>query len=122
VLAAPLLAVCALALRWESGPGALFRQKRVGMDDRLFTLFKLRTLRPASEWESRTRWSVADDPRLGPVGRLLRAASLDELPQLANVLRGEMSMVGPRPESLISSRSSAPGTAATRPGTGCRRG
>lgn len=97
-LAAPVLAACALALRREGGPGVLFRQQRVGLDDRLFTLLKLRTLRPASEWESRTRWSVADDPRLGPAGRLLRAASLDEVPQLANVLRGEMSMVGPRPE------------------------
>jgi exopolysaccharide biosynthesis polyprenyl glycosylphosphotransferase len=97
-LAAPVLAVCALALRWEGGPGVLFRQQRVGRDEQPFTLLKLRTLRPSSDWESRTRWSVADDPRLGPVGKLLRAASLDELPQLVNVLRGDMSMVGPRPE------------------------
>jgi exopolysaccharide biosynthesis polyprenyl glycosylphosphotransferase len=97
-LTAPLLAACALVLRWESGPGVLFRQERVGLDDRLFTLLKLRTLRPESDWESQTRWSVADDPRLSPIGRLLRAASLDELPQLVNVLRGDMSMVGPRPE------------------------
>jgi exopolysaccharide biosynthesis polyprenyl glycosylphosphotransferase len=98
VLAAPVMAACALAIRLESGPGVLFRQERIGMDERPFTIVKLRTLRPASEWESRTRWSVANDPRLGPVGRLLRATSLDEVPQLANVLRGEMSLVGPRPE------------------------
>jgi exopolysaccharide biosynthesis polyprenyl glycosylphosphotransferase len=98
VLAAPVMAACALAIRLEGGPGVLFRQERIGMDERRFTMIKLRTLRPASEWESRTRWSVANDPRLGPVGRFLRATSLDEVPQLANVLRGEMSLVGPRPE------------------------
>jgi exopolysaccharide biosynthesis polyprenyl glycosylphosphotransferase len=98
VLSAPVLAVCALAIRLESGAGVLFRQERVGMDGRRFVILKLRTLRPSSEFESRTQWSVADDPRLGRVGRLLRAASLDELPQLVNVLRGEMSLVGPRPE------------------------
>jgi exopolysaccharide biosynthesis polyprenyl glycosylphosphotransferase len=98
VLATPVLAVCALAIRLEGGAGVLFRQERVGMDGRRFVMLKLRTLRPSSEWESRTQWSIADDPRLGRLGRLLRAASLDELPQLVNVLRGEMSLVGPRPE------------------------
>jgi exopolysaccharide biosynthesis polyprenyl glycosylphosphotransferase len=98
VMATPVLALCALAVRLESGPGVLFRQERIGMDERRFTMFKLRTLRPESEWESQTQWSVAGDPRLGPVGRFLRATSLDELPQLVNVLRGDMSLVGPRPE------------------------
>jgi exopolysaccharide biosynthesis polyprenyl glycosylphosphotransferase len=98
ILAAPVMAACALAIRLEGGPGVLFRQERIGMDERPFTMVKLRTLRPSSEWESRTKWSVANDPRLGPVGRFLRATSLDEVPQLANVLRGEMSLVGPRPE------------------------
>jgi lipopolysaccharide/colanic/teichoic acid biosynthesis glycosyltransferase len=95
---APLLAVLALAVRLEGGPGVLFRQTRVGMDNRPFELLKLRSLRPATEDESATRWTIVDDERLGPVGRLLRASSLDELPQLWNILRGDMSLVGPRPE------------------------
>ena len=94
----PLFALCALAVRIECGPGVIFRQDRVGRDGRRFTLFKFRSLRPADEHESATRWSVAGDARIGPVGRVLRRTSLDELPQLVNILRGEMSLVGPRPE------------------------
>lgn len=98
VLAAPLLACCALAVRLADGPGVIFRQERVGRDGRRFTLLKFRTLRPADEREAATRWSVAGDQRISAVGRLLRRTSLDELPQLWNVLRGDMSLVGPRPE------------------------
>lgn len=98
VLAAPVLAACAIAVRIETGPGVLFRQNRVGLDGRAFTVMKFRTLKPASDDESATRWNIALDDRLGPVGRLLRRTSLDELPQLWNILRGDMSIVGPRPE------------------------
>ncbi|WP_068921492.1 sugar transferase [Planobispora rosea] len=98
VVCAPVIAVCALAVRCESGPGVLFRQTRVGCGGRRFELLKLRTLRPGDPHESETRWSIADDRRVGPVGRLLRRTSLDELPQLWNILRGDMSVVGPRPE------------------------
>ncbi|MBG0828117.1 sugar transferase [Planomonospora sp. ID67723] len=98
VAAAPVLAVCALAVRREGGPGVLFRQHRVGLGGRWFELLKLRTLKPSDAHESATRWSIADDRRMGPAGRLLRRTSLDELPQLWNILRGEMSIVGPRPE------------------------
>lgn len=94
----PLLAISALAVRLESGPGVLFRQTRVGRGGRQFSLIKFRSMRPASAGESQTLWSIADDDRIGPVGRFLRKTSLDELPQLWNVLRGQMSMVGPRPE------------------------
>ncbi|MEJ5944698.1 exopolysaccharide biosynthesis polyprenyl glycosylphosphotransferase [Pseudokineococcus basanitobsidens] len=94
----PLVAVCALAVRREGGPGVLFRQVRVGLDGREFELLKLRSLRPVDAAESATTWSIADDDRVGPVGRLMRRTSLDELPQLWNVLRGDMSLVGPRPE------------------------
>ena len=97
LVVAPLLALAALAVRREVGPGALFRQERVGLDGRRFELLKLRTLR-ADEHEAATRWSVATDERVGPVGRWLRRTSVDELPQLWNVLRGDMSLVGPRPE------------------------
>lgn len=96
--ALPVLAACALALRIEGGPGVLFRQQRVGLDGRQFTLLKFRSLKPAAEQESATRWNIAHDCRLGPVGRFLRKTSLDELPQLWNVLTGTMSLVGPRPE------------------------
>ncbi|MDT0310665.1 exopolysaccharide biosynthesis polyprenyl glycosylphosphotransferase, partial [Streptomyces sp. DSM 44917] len=96
--ASPLLALCALAVRLADGPGVLFRQERVGEDGRPFRILKFRTLRPADDREAATRWNVAGDGRLSPVGRLLRRTSLDELPQLWNVLRGDMSLVGPRPE------------------------
>jgi len=94
----PLMAACAIAVRVEGGPGVLFRQRRVGAGGRTFMVLKFRTLKPADEKESDTRWSVDGDDRMGPVGRFLRRSSLDELPQLWNVLRGDMSLVGPRPE------------------------
>jgi exopolysaccharide biosynthesis polyprenyl glycosylphosphotransferase len=98
VLLSPVLAVCALLVRRELGSPIIFRQERVGLDGRPFQLLKFRSLRPADETESRTNWNIKHDHRLGPVGRFLRATSLDELPQLWNILRGDMSLVGPRPE------------------------
>ncbi|MER6298796.1 sugar transferase [Kitasatospora sp. NPDC001539] len=98
LLLAPVLALCALAVRFDTGPGVLFRQQRTGLDGRVFTVLKFRTLRPSNEHESATRWNISQDQRMGAVGRLLRKSSLDELPQLWNVLRGDMSLVGPRPE------------------------
>lgn len=98
VAVAPLLLGLTLAVRLENGPGVLFRQERIGIDGRPFELLKLRTLRVLDDADSALTWSVAGDVRLGPVGRLLRATSLDELPQLWNILRGDMTLVGPRPE------------------------
>ncbi|QXJ22681.1 exopolysaccharide biosynthesis polyprenyl glycosylphosphotransferase [Actinomadura graeca] len=98
LVSAPLLAACALAVRLEGGPGVLFRQRRIGLGGEEFVLLKFRTLKPVDEQESDTRWTVEDDDRLGPVGRFLRRSSFDELPQLWNVVRGDMSLVGPRPE------------------------
>ena len=97
VLLLPVLLLCALLSRWETGC-VLFRQTRVGLDGRPFTLLKFCSLRPASDSEGSTRWNIAEDERLGRIGKLLRRSSLDELPQLLNVLRGDMSLVGPRPE------------------------
>ena len=94
----PVLLLCALATRIEGGPGVFFRQSRIGRHGRPFQLVKFRSMRPSSDAESATRWSVAGDPRVGPVGRLLRRTSLDELPQLWNILTGDMTIVGPRPE------------------------
>lgn len=98
VVVAPVLGACALAVRIEGGPGVIFRQPRVGRDGVLFDCLKLRSMRPANTTDSATTWSIADDKRVGPVGRFLRRSSLDELPQLWNILRGDMTMVGPRPE------------------------
>jgi exopolysaccharide biosynthesis polyprenyl glycosylphosphotransferase len=94
----PLLVLIPLAVKWELRGPVLFRQERVGLDGRLFTLLKFRSLSPASPGESAVTWNVGADSRLGRVGRFLRRTSLDELPQLFNILRGDMSIVGPRPE------------------------
>jgi exopolysaccharide biosynthesis polyprenyl glycosylphosphotransferase len=97
LLLAPILAICAVLCRLETGT-VLFRQTRVGLDGRSFTLLKFCSLRPETAMESSVRWNIGEDDRVGPIGRLLRRTSLDELPQLLNVLRGDMSLVGPRPE------------------------
>lgn len=75
----------------------IFKQQRIGLDGRPFTLYKFRSLAPLAD-EGGTRWNIDGDPRLGPVGRFIRSTSLDELPQLVNILKGDMSLVGPRPE------------------------
>jgi exopolysaccharide biosynthesis polyprenyl glycosylphosphotransferase len=98
LLAAPVMIVCALAVLLESGRPILFAQERVGVCERRFQIYKFRSMKPASETEAQTTWTIAGDPRIGPVGRFLRASSLDELPQLWNVICGDMSLVGPRPE------------------------
>jgi exopolysaccharide biosynthesis polyprenyl glycosylphosphotransferase len=101
IVLSPLLAACALAVRIEGGPGVIFRQERVGLDGRRFEILKFRSYKPTDEAESASRWNIASDSGLGPVGRTIRALSLDELPQLWNVVRGDMSLVGPRPERPV---------------------
>ena len=93
----PALGLLALAVRWE-GRDVIFRQPRVGQNGEIFDLLKFRSMQPADAVEAATTWSIACDARVGSVGRLLRRTSLDELPQLWNILRGDMSLVGPRPE------------------------
>ncbi len=97
IVMAPVMGLIALAVRWE-GPGVIFRQPRVGRNGQVFDVLKFRSLRPVDESESATHWSIAGDKRMGPVGRFLRRTSLDEVPQLWNILRGDMTLVGPRPE------------------------
>ena len=97
VVLAPLLAVAAGLLRLETRSGILFRQERVGRGGRTFELLKLQTI-PATTAEAAVTWNADHDPRLGRVGRFLRRTGIDELPQLWNILRGDMSLVGPRPE------------------------
>jgi lipopolysaccharide/colanic/teichoic acid biosynthesis glycosyltransferase len=108
---APLLLLLALVIALDSPGPVLFRQARVGKDGRLFEMLKFRTMSPErrlhnvgpppGEADRRLRHKSAGDPRVTRVGRLLRRTCLDELPQLLNVLRGDMSLVGPRPELPI---------------------
>lgn len=108
ILTTPVVAVAALAVKLDSRGPALFRQQRVGRDGNMFTFYKLRTMVVDAESQRRLfdagnqrrggpLFKLADDPRVTRVGRFLRASSIDELPQLWNVLRGSMSLVGPRP-------------------------
>jgi lipopolysaccharide/colanic/teichoic acid biosynthesis glycosyltransferase len=97
VVASPLLALAALAVKLEDGGPVLYRQTRVGKDGRDFELLKLRTMVVGAE-KLGAGYAVNDgDPRITRAGRTLRRLSLDELPQLWNVVRGEMSLIGPRP-------------------------
>jgi lipopolysaccharide/colanic/teichoic acid biosynthesis glycosyltransferase len=110
VLALPVMAACALAIRLDSPGPMVFAQMRTGRDARRFRMWKFRTMvANAEELKAGLAhlnvlpppdFKIPDDPRITRVGRFLRATSLDELPQLVNVLRGEMSLVGPRPTSF----------------------
>ncbi len=93
-LLSPLLVATAVAVRWKLGSPVLFRQRRPGLGGRPFTIFKFRTMREPQAGQSRF---VSDEERLTPLGRFLRRSSIDELPELLNVLKGDMSLVGPRP-------------------------
>jgi lipopolysaccharide/colanic/teichoic acid biosynthesis glycosyltransferase len=111
LLLSPLLALVGLLVRLESRGPVLFRQPRMGLNGRVFTCLKFRTMVPDAEQRLRdlearnesaggVLFKIKDDPRITPLGRFLRRTSLDELPQLWNVLVGEMSLVGPRPLQL----------------------
>jgi lipopolysaccharide/colanic/teichoic acid biosynthesis glycosyltransferase len=98
VASAPVLAAAALLVRVTSRGPVIYRQTRLGQGGRRYTIFKLRTMKHNCEAKSGIRWATKGDSRITPAGKFLRATHLDELPQLWNVLRGEMSLVGPRPE------------------------
>lgn len=98
VLASPILLIAAIAIRLESPGPILYRQTRVGKRGREFEIVKLRTMRVDAERNTGPVWATKDDPRVTRVGSFLRAKRIDELPQLWNILRGDMSLVGPRPE------------------------
>ena len=114
VIAIPVIAVCALAIRLDTSGPMMYAQLRTGRDGRRFRMLKLRTMLANAE-ELKPQFAhlsvvpppdfkIPNDPRITRVGRFLRATSLDELPQLFNVLRGDMSLVGPRPTSFEPSR------------------
>jgi sugar transferase (PEP-CTERM system associated) len=94
----PVMLMTAILIRLESAGPALFRQERVGLGGRSFMLLKFRSMRQDAEHDGRPRWASATDPRITRVGRFIRRTRIDELPQVFNVLKGEMSFVGPRPE------------------------
>jgi exopolysaccharide biosynthesis polyprenyl glycosylphosphotransferase len=98
ILLSPILGLCALATYLDSGRDIFFYQERVGRHGKPIRVIKFRTMRPRDETEAQTTWSIAEDGRVSAVGRFLRRTSLDELPQLWNILRGDMTIVGPRPE------------------------
>jgi exopolysaccharide biosynthesis polyprenyl glycosylphosphotransferase len=98
LVALPLMALAALAIRVSSNGPVLYSQTRVGRNGVAFRIYKFRSMRVDAEATSGAVWSVENDPRVTRIGRFLRRTRVDELPQLWNVLRGDMSFIGPRPE------------------------
>lgn len=99
--ASPLLGIIALLIKSTSHGPVFFKQERMGMDGRIFHMIKFRTMEVNAEMTTGPVWTKQDDPRCTKIGKLLRKTSLDELPQFFNVLRGDMSIVGPRPERPV---------------------
>ena len=97
VVAAPIILAAAIGVRLTSSGPAFYSQKRLGRHGRTFRIRKLRTMRHNCEADSGPQWSAPGDPRVTPFGRFLRTSHIDELPQLWNVLVGDMAFVGPRP-------------------------
>ena len=98
VLAAPVMVLAALLIMIEDGAPVFYRQERVGLGGRLFKVTKFRSMRRDAERDGKPRWASANDDRVTRIGRFIRKVRIDELPQLFNVLKGDMSLVGPRPE------------------------
>ena len=98
VLSSPLMLAAAIAIKLESKGPVLYRQERVGQNSRSFSIAKFRSMRTDAEKDGKPQWAQANDNRVTRVGQFIRRVRIDELPQLFNVLKGEMSMVGPRPE------------------------
>jgi exopolysaccharide biosynthesis polyprenyl glycosylphosphotransferase len=96
-LAAPIMLAIALAIKLDSKGPVLFKQERLGLHEKPFTLYKFRSMRPDAEKLTGPKWAEEDDPRITRVGRFLRKSRLDELPQLYNILKGDMTIVGTRP-------------------------
>jgi exopolysaccharide biosynthesis polyprenyl glycosylphosphotransferase len=98
LIAGPIMAVVAVAVKATSPGPVVYRQERVGQHGRVFTVLKFRSMRADAEAQTGAVWASKNDSRVTPIGRFLRRTRLDELPQLFNVLKGDMSFVGPRPE------------------------
>lgn len=98
IITSPIMLLAAILVKLTSPGPVIFRQERVGLHNRPFYMYKFRSMEQQKPKDERKAWTVRDDPRVTKVGKLLRRTSLDELPQLFNILRGDMSLVGPRPE------------------------
>ncbi len=94
----PVIALVALAVLWSSGRPVIFTQKRLTKGEQVFTMYKFRTMKQDAETKTGAVWAQVNDPRVTRIGSFLRMTRLDELPQLINVIHGEMSLIGPRPE------------------------
>src|SRR3954454_19838022 len=101
ILTTPLILLVAIAIRCDSSGTILYKQERVGYHGRRFRILKFRSMVQNAEGDGRAVWAAERDPRVTRVGRLIRLTRIDELPQLLNVIRGEMSIVGPRPERPV---------------------
>jgi lipopolysaccharide/colanic/teichoic acid biosynthesis glycosyltransferase len=98
IVSLPIVVLAAIAVKLTSRGPIIYSQTRLGRNGRPYAIYKIRTMYDKCEWKSGICWSTKGDPRITPVGRFLRLTHIDELPQLWNILRGEMSLVGPRPE------------------------
>lgn len=98
VVSLPLLLIITILIKLSSPGPVIFRQERVGLHNRNFYMYKFRSMELQPEQDEKKAWTIKDDPRVTPIGKILRKTSLDELPQLFNILKGDMSLVGPRPE------------------------
>ena len=98
IITSPILLVIALAIKLTSPGPIIFKQERVGLHNKSFYMYKFRSMELQSEEDEKRAWTVKNDPRVTPVGKFIRRTSIDELPQLFNILKGDMSLVGPRPE------------------------
>ena len=98
IITSPIMLVCAILVKATSEGPVIFKQERVGLHNKHFWMYKFRSMRMQDENSEKKAWTTKDDPRVTKVGAVLRKTSLDELPQLFNILKGDMSLVGPRPE------------------------
>ena len=98
VVTSPIMLLAALLVKFTSPGPVIYRQERVGLHNKAFYMYKFRSMERQAPSEERKAWTVRNDPRVTPIGKILRRTSVDELPQLFNILKGDMSLVGPRPE------------------------
>ena len=98
ILTSPIMLVAAILVKLTSPGPILFKQERIGLHNRPFYMYKFRSMKMQKDTEEKKAWTVKDDPRVTTVGKVMRRTSIDELPQLFNILKGDMSLVGPRPE------------------------
>jgi exopolysaccharide biosynthesis polyprenyl glycosylphosphotransferase len=98
ILASPIMLIAAILVKISSPGPVIFKQERVGLHNKPFYMYKFRSMEVQSDKEEKKAWTVRNDPRVTGIGKFLRKTSLDELPQLFNILKGDMSLIGPTPE------------------------